>query len=261
MRDLKEIRKDIDKIDNQLIELFKQRMDCARDVGIYKQANNIPVLNEGRENEILDAVEEKGGEYGASARLLYSNIMELSRALQHNIVGSGKELKSVINNASTDIPSSGIKVAYQGIKGANGHEATLRLFPNGEAVNYKSFADVFSAVDNGEVAFGVLPVENSSAGSVSAVYDLILKHRFYIVRHSICRLTTALQVLNNLLLRTLKSCGRIRSHFHNVRSILPTTALILFRSPTRQLPPVMLQRKSVSMLRQSVHTKRVRNTA
>ena len=129
MRDLKEIRKDIDKIDNQLIELFKQRMDCARDVGIYKQANNIPVLNEGRENEILDAVEEKGGEYGASARLLYSNIMELSRALQHNIVGSGKELKSVINNASTDIPSSGIKVAYQGIKGANGHEATLRLFP------------------------------------------------------------------------------------------------------------------------------------
>ena len=48
MRDLKEIRKDIDKIDNQLIEFFKQRMDCARDVGIYKQANNIPVLNEGR---------------------------------------------------------------------------------------------------------------------------------------------------------------------------------------------------------------------
>ena len=62
MRDLKEIRKDIDKIDNQLIELFKQRMDCARDVGIYKQANNIPVLNEGRENEILDAVEESLGD-------------------------------------------------------------------------------------------------------------------------------------------------------------------------------------------------------
>ena len=58
MRDLKEIRKDIDKIDNQLIELFKQRMDCARDVGIYKQANNIPVFNEGRENEILDEIEE-----------------------------------------------------------------------------------------------------------------------------------------------------------------------------------------------------------
>lgn len=95
MRDLKEIRKDIDKIDNQLIELFKQRMDCARDVGIYKQANNIPVLNEGRENEILDAVEEKGGEYGASARLLYSNIMELSRALQHILSAAAKSLKAL----------------------------------------------------------------------------------------------------------------------------------------------------------------------
>ena len=60
MRDLKEIRKDIDKIDNQLIELFKQRMDCAKEVGIYKQANNIPVLNEGRENEILDDVLVRG---------------------------------------------------------------------------------------------------------------------------------------------------------------------------------------------------------
>mgnify|MGYP000019490519 CR=1 FL=1 len=70
-------------------------MDCARDVGIYKQANNIPVFNEGRENEILDAVEEKGGEYGASARLLYSNIMELSRALQHNIVAAAKSLKAL----------------------------------------------------------------------------------------------------------------------------------------------------------------------
>lgn len=95
MRDLKEIRKDIDKIDNQLIELFKQRMDCARDVGIYKQANNIPVFNEGRENEILDAVEEKGGEYGASARLLYSNIMELSGRSSTTLSAAAKSLKAL----------------------------------------------------------------------------------------------------------------------------------------------------------------------
>lgn len=181
MQNLGEIRVEIDKIDNQLIELFKQRMDCAKAVGNYKNANNIPVLNENRENEILDAVEVKGGEYGSYARLLYSNIMELSRALQHNIVGSGKELKKIINNAADELPSKDIKVAYQGIKGANGHEATLKLFPNGNAVHYKSFNDVFEAVDKGDVNFGVLPVENSSAGSVSTVYDLILKHRFYIV--------------------------------------------------------------------------------
>lgn len=182
MKDLGEIRVEIDKIDSELIELFKKRMDCAKAVGLYKKENNIPVLNQNRENEILDNVEEKGGEYGSHARLLFSNIMELSRALQHNIVGSGKKLRADILNASSKMQTENVKVGYQGIKGANGHEATLKLFPNGDAVNYKTFADVFDAVDREEVTYGVLPVENSTAGSVSAVYDLILKHRFYIVK-------------------------------------------------------------------------------
>lgn len=182
MKDLGEIRIEIDKIDSELIELFKKRMDCAKAVGLYKKENNIPVLNQNRENEILDNVEEKGGEYGSHARLLFSNIMELSRALQHNIVGSGKKLRNDILNASSKMQTANVRVGYQGIKGANGHEATLKLFPNGDAVNYKTFADVFDAVDREEVTYGVLPVENSTAGSVSAVYDLILKHRFYIVK-------------------------------------------------------------------------------
>ncbi len=181
MRDLKEIRADIDRIDNEIIRLFKERMNCARDVGNYKQANGIPVLNEGRENEILDAVEEKGGEYGSHARLLYSNIMELSRALQHNIVGSGKALKAEIALADEELPCENIKVGYQGIAGANSHEATLKMFPDAALVNFKSFSDVFEAVENGKINYGILPVENSTGGSVSAVYDLILKHRFYIV--------------------------------------------------------------------------------
>ncbi len=181
MRDLSEIRVEIDSIDDEIIRLFKKRMDCAKDVGIYKKANDIPVLNQGRENDILDAVEQKGEEYGAYARLLYSNIMELSRALQHNIVGSGKALKKIISGAGNELPIENIKVGYQGIEGANSHEATLRLFPNAKARHYKTFGDVFEAVDRGEVTYGVLPVENSTGGSVSSVYDLILKHRFYIV--------------------------------------------------------------------------------
>ena len=73
------------------------------------------------------------------------------------------------------------KIAYQGIKGANSYEAAQRLFPEGELTAYKSFEDVFKAVENGECVYGVLPVENSTAGSVAAVYDLILRYRFYIV--------------------------------------------------------------------------------
>lgn len=181
MRDLNEIRKDINEIDDKLLELYKRRMDCAEEVGYYKKENNIPILNEKREEEILNKIEENGGKYGASARMLYSTIMELSRALQYNIVGSGKALRETLAKAEEAVPKTGVKVAYQGIKGANGHEAALRLFPEGEVLPYKSFEDVFLAVENGEVSFGVVPVENSTAGSVSAVYDLILKHRFYIV--------------------------------------------------------------------------------
>lgn len=181
MRDLSEIRKDINQIDNELIELFCRRMDCAKEVGFYKKANNIPVLNQQREDEILADVQKKGGEYGAAARLLFSNMMELSRALQHNIIGSGQALRSLITSAKEMPSPDGVTVAFQGIKGANSYEAAQTLFPSAVLNAYGTFEDVFNAVDKEEATFGILPVENSTAGSVSAVYDLILKHRFYIV--------------------------------------------------------------------------------
>ena len=181
MRDLSEIRKDIDAIDSELIELFRRRMDCAKEVGYYKKERGIPVLNRQRENEILDNVQERGGEYGAAARLLFANIMELSRALQHNIVCSGQALRREITQADEAPPTEGVTVAYQGIKGANSYEAAHKLFSSAALCSRKTFEDVFDTVDSGEATFGILPVENSTAGSVSAVYDLILKHRFYIV--------------------------------------------------------------------------------
>lgn len=181
MKDLSEIRREINEIDEQLVELFRRRMDCSKAVAEYKISNNIPVLNADREREILDSVERRGGEYGSYARLLYTNIMELSRALQHGMMKSGSKLRDEIKNASPSPGSGSVRVAYQGIKGANSHEAALRLFPDGELKNLKTFADIFSAVENGGAEFGVVPVENSTAGSVSGVYDLILNHRFYII--------------------------------------------------------------------------------
>ena len=181
MKDLSEIRVEIDKIDREMIDLFRRRMDCAKEVAAYKQANHIPVLNTAREREILDRIEDEGGEYGAYARLLYTNIMELSRSLQHKLLGSGQEMREMIRNASSMLERENVRVAYQGIEGANSHEAALRLFPKAALSHYPAFSDVFAAVSCGEVTYGVLPVENSTAGSVSVVYDLILQHRFFIV--------------------------------------------------------------------------------
>lgn len=181
--DLSEIRKEIDNIDSQLIELFKKRMECSRQVANYKKATNTSIMNLKREQEILDKVEEQGGEFGYAAQMLFSNILELSRGLQHDIIGSGKEIRKEIGSAKNSInKSKDVKIALQGIVGSNSHEATTKLFPDCQPVFYKSFAEVFEAVNNGVADYGVLPVENSSAGSVADVYDLILKYRFYIVK-------------------------------------------------------------------------------
>ena len=139
MRDLADIRKEIDGIDKELIELFKKRMDCAKAVGEYKKANNVPILNQKREDEILGEVQKKGGEYGHYARLLYANIMELSRALQHNIVGSGEAMRRTITEAVKVLPEKNLKIACQGIKGANSHEAAMQIFPRCSIKNGLTF--------------------------------------------------------------------------------------------------------------------------
>ena len=181
--DLSEIRKEIDNIDSQLIELFKKRMECSRQVANYKKATNTSIMNLKREQEILDKVEEQGGEFGCAAQLLFSNILELSRGLQHDIIGSGKEIRKEIGSAKNSInKTKDVKIALQGIVGSNSHEATTKLFPDCQPIFYRSFAEVFEAVNNGDADYGVLPVENSSAGSVADVYDLILQYRFYIVK-------------------------------------------------------------------------------
>ncbi len=179
---LKPIRDEIDNIDNQIIELFKQRMNCSKKVAEYKLENGMQIFNAEREMQILDAVEEKAGIYGGSARQLYSTIMEISRALQHDMLGSGEKIRNEILSADKNIPfaSDRVQVACFGVPGTYAHQATLKVFPNCTPHFYPSFQDVFSAIQNGEAEFGVVPIENSSAGSVTDVYDLMLKYRFHI---------------------------------------------------------------------------------
>lgn len=180
---LKPIRDEIDKIDEQLIELFSRRMECSKKVAQYKLENGMQIFNAEREQHILDSVEERAGEYGGSARLLYSTIMELSRALQHDMLGSGTKLKNEIISAEKELPflSDSVRVACFGVAGTYAHQATKKVFPNAQPVFYSPFKEVFRAIQDGEADFGVVPIENSSAGSVTAVYDLMLKYRFHIV--------------------------------------------------------------------------------
>ena len=179
---LKPIRDEIDQIDKQLIELFTRRMECSKKVAQYKLENGMKIFNAEREQQVLDSVAEKAGEYSGSAKLLYSTIMELSRALQHDMLGSGNKLKNRIVAAQRNLPfqSDKVRVACFGVSGTYAHMAAKKVFPNAEPEFYSPFKEVFRAIQDGKADFGVVPIENSLAGSVTAVYDLMLKYRFYI---------------------------------------------------------------------------------
>lgn len=177
---LDNIRKEIDKIDAELVPLLKKRMLCSLKVAEIKREQNLPILNEKREAEIIDAVTEKGGEFGSYIASIYREIMGVSKEAQQAELAPLGTLAGQIVNAKDGIKEN-IAVACQGIEGAFGSIAAKSLHATGKVKYYTTFEDVFKAVENEEVVYGVLPVENSNAGSVSEVYDLILKYRYYIV--------------------------------------------------------------------------------
>ena len=102
MDELKELRNEIDEIDEQLIPLLLKRMDIAKSVAEYKIQHNMPVLNTKREQEILEDVEKKSGEHANSVKTVFSAAMDASRAIQHKIIGGGEELRAAVENAEND---------------------------------------------------------------------------------------------------------------------------------------------------------------
>lgn len=181
--DLLELRKEIDEIDDELIPLLLKRMSVSEKVAKYKVERGMPVLNSEREQQILDDVAKKCGKQGETIKTVFAATMDASRALQHKIVGGGKELREDIENAIKidKLDTAGKPIACQGVEGAYSGVTANKIFPNTDIHFHKRFEDVFEAVNRGDSKFGVIPVENSTAGSVHESYDLIMKYRFFVV--------------------------------------------------------------------------------
>lgn len=178
---LDEIRVKIDEIDRKLIPLLKSRMECSLEVAKIKRAENLPIYHPKREKEILDRVEAEAGDtFGQYVMSIYRSIMSVSRSFQ----GDELSLKSDFAKKLSSLPSdySFKKVICQGAKGSFSHEAANKMFPDIKPQFLYEFEDVFKAVEQDETAVGILPVENSTAGSVYNVYDLILKYNHCIVK-------------------------------------------------------------------------------
>ncbi|NMA43035.1 MAG: bifunctional chorismate mutase/prephenate dehydratase [Oligosphaeraceae bacterium] len=179
-------RKKIDQIDDQLIRLFNERMEISRAIGECKREQNIPVLNPGREREVLRRVAANSSqELRAYSQVLFRMLFDLSRSYQHRLASGdgklGKEIRNAIDNTAKIFPKDGT-VACQGIEGAYSQLAAERLFPLGDVIFFNNFAGVFQAVEKNLCKYGMLPIENSLHGTVAEVYDLMRNHKFYILR-------------------------------------------------------------------------------
>lgn len=183
--ELSEIRTKIDAVDDQLLELFLQRMALAEDVAAYKNEHHLPILNKQREREVLAKVTEKAGEKERYAYHLFSTLFELARSRQAELIDAptkvAAQVRASLEAGSAVFPQTGL-VACQGVEGANSQMACDRLLPRGNIVYVKTFDAVVAAVESGLCKFGVLPIENSSNGSVRAVYELLQDHNLSIVR-------------------------------------------------------------------------------
>ena len=183
---LEELRKEIDSIDATIIEGISRRFDVCRRIGEYKKENSIPVLDSKREreklNEITAAAPEGLKDY---FHVLYSLIFELTKTEQNKLQGNRSEIYERISDTIDNTPKmfpKNASVACQGVEGAYSNAACEKLFSAPDIIYMNSFGGVFNAVDKGLCDYGVLPIENSTAGSVLKVYDLMLSYNFHIVR-------------------------------------------------------------------------------
>lgn len=181
--ELEKVRAEIDGIDAELLSLFLRRMELAKNAMLEKKQSGKPILDKSREREILKNVADKSGDMSGYSRRLFKELMSLSRSYQNAIDDVSAELSDYIKAALIDTAfPKNASVACQGIEGANSQTAADRLFPQGNVMYFKSFEGVGDAVKCGLCDYGVLPVENSSYGSVHSTYDILKNGSFSIVR-------------------------------------------------------------------------------
>lgn len=207
--DRMEIRKELDSIDDQITALFTRRMELCGQMADYKIANNLPLLDRGRERDIVSRVTETCPEELQSyVKTLFNEIFDLSRDYQSCKMRwqstLPQQIEAALLNTPQMFPAKAV-VACQGREGAYAQFAADKLFSMPRLMYFNSFADVIRAVDKGLCQYGVLPIENSLHGSVNEVYDLIgEEHKFFIVR------TTKLQINHSLLTRKKADRSAIR---------------------------------------------------
>lgn len=216
MKDLSTLRQDLNTLDDQIVSLITKRLVMADAVADAKIAAHLPVTDPARERDILARITEQvSDDCALGLRRVYSTLFGVSKARQRLRMMSRAPLLEQLaaaeqKGASASLPDVAL-VACSGGEGSYAQQAASHLFAVPKILYFNGFENVFEAVEKGLCVYGILPIENSSAGSVTAVYDLMQRHHFHIVR------SVRLKVSHVLLARsgtTLADVKEISSHPH-----------------------------------------------
>lgn len=208
MRELQEIRPEIDEIDESLVKLFEKRMKLCKEVAEYKVAYGKKVFDKQRESEKLKVLYAMAdSEFnGHCIEELFSQIMAMSRKMQYQILAE-KGLYEKYSFMPVDIlKKENIKAVYQGVEGAYSHQAMLQYFGKKiEAFHVPTWKDAMEEVTKGNADYAVVPIENSSAGSVSDIYDLLIEYDTCIVAETFVKVEHALLGLKDADISDIKT--------------------------------------------------------
>ena len=176
IKDLAATRDEIDNIDAQIVALFEKRMGLVEEVIKYKLANNLDIFQSDREKEVIlkNIARLKNPQLASYLDNFFSDMMNISKSYQATFIPPVKKYQSA---PAVENPV----VGYQGVPGSFSSMALKSYFGDVSSKYYKSFHDVFEAIKNDEVDYGILPLENSSTGAINDNYDLVRDYNFYIV--------------------------------------------------------------------------------
>lgn len=189
--DLLELRRQIDEIDSQIVELYEKRMDVCAQVAEYKIETGKRVFDKVREDEKIRKIKGMAHNDFNSQGLseLFEQIMSMSRKLQYRLLAERGSMGNLPFIGVDSLGGEKARVVFQGAEGAYSQAAMVSYF--GEEVNsfhVETFRDAMTAIDEGSADFAVLPIENSTAGIVSEIYDLLAEFENYIVGEQIIKI-------------------------------------------------------------------------
>lgn len=239
-RDLGALRAEIDTLDQTLVETLEARFAAVRHIAAYKDARHLPVLDREREQKVLaKAVEQlRDKAFAPQLQTVLEQVMAASRDLQIQILAD--------NIRRREQGGAPIRVGYQGVQGSFSHQALEEYFTGVPVVemNYVHFEDVVVAVKRHEIKYGVLPIENSSTGGITEVYDLIRSHDCHIIGEK------SLKVDQNLLALPGAALGDIRKVYSHPQGFEQSRAFFR-KHPSLEFVPFFNTARSAQMVAES----------